>query len=208
MIDFNAFNALNALNENVKNLLIKDMELKKKYSLEVWSILQEAYSSIGGLKGSGFNSVDDMIENIPFWKLIMKDSIVHGVVMYKDSGGRKAVALGALKGSSYGITMIKSIFKDTFKVSFGELSKAALNMALKSVPYHIVRQLIHTPESAEKILGKETTPIKDIPKDEWPSDAIVTIKKFPWLLDYGYLRILKGKPYFKVLIGKEGLQIK
>ena len=37
---------------------------KEKYVDEVWDMLQTAYSSIGGIKGSGFESKEDMIKKI------------------------------------------------------------------------------------------------------------------------------------------------
>ena len=196
------------LAENFKNLLIKDVDKRNQYAQEVWDVLQSSYSDIGGIKGSGFESVDSMVKNSPFWKLIVKASIVHGVIMYKDSGGRKSVALGVLKGSSYGIKMLRSVLKNDLKVSYGELSKAALGMMLKINDKQVILPFIHTPEESSIIIKKDTTPIKDIPKVNWPADAVVTIEKYPFLIDYGYVRTLKGKDYFKVLIGKEGLHIR
>ena len=62
MVSFKEF-----LNESYKN--ITDHSEKEKYAEEVFNLLQRAYAKIGGLKGNGFQSPEDMIEKIPFWKL-------------------------------------------------------------------------------------------------------------------------------------------
>lgn len=64
MVSFKEF----LLNESYKNLTSK--EEKEKYAKEVYSLLQSAYSKIGGLKGNGFQSKEDMIEKIPFWNFL------------------------------------------------------------------------------------------------------------------------------------------
>lgn len=88
------------VNESIQNLFTNDKKEKAKYADQVWAILQDAYHSQGGLAGSGFKSKEDMIENIPFWKMDIVDGEVLVVVMYKfkneaDNGYlRKLVALG------------------------------------------------------------------------------------------------------------------
>lgn len=39
-------------------------------------------------------SPDDMVKNIPFWKLYTKNDKVIMALLYKDKNGRKIVALG------------------------------------------------------------------------------------------------------------------
>lgn len=51
--------------------LFKEQE-KEKYVDEVWDLIQTSYKPIGGIHGSGFKSKDDMIKNIPFWKLVKR----------------------------------------------------------------------------------------------------------------------------------------
>jgi hypothetical protein len=48
------------INESVKNLFVDDVSTRRKYSKQVWKILQDAYAPIGGIKGSGFNSIEDI----------------------------------------------------------------------------------------------------------------------------------------------------
>lgn len=84
---------ISELNENYKNFIL-NKDMKEKYKNEVWDLIQDSYSAIGGIKGSGFSSPDDMIENIPFWKVYTKNNKVLMVVLYKEKSGRKLVALG------------------------------------------------------------------------------------------------------------------
>ena len=81
------------LTERILN--ITSNEDKQKYGEQVYAILQKSYEKIGGLKGSGFTSVEDMINNIPFWKIVKKGDDVVAVHMYKDKSGRKMVACGS-----------------------------------------------------------------------------------------------------------------
>jgi hypothetical protein len=106
MISFSDF-----LVEHVENL--SSSEAKEKYVDEVWQILQDSYKYCGGIHGSGFKSKQDMIDNVPFWKLQKKGGKIVACVMYKDKGGRKMVALGS-DGSAEGKKAVKQfIFDDT-----------------------------------------------------------------------------------------------
>lgn len=51
------------LNESWQMLDADSVELKRKYVDQVWDIIQIAYKKIGGPKGTGFRSKEDMIEN-------------------------------------------------------------------------------------------------------------------------------------------------
>ena len=93
MISFKEY--YNLLFEGYVNLIGDgSIDQRQKYADQVWNILQQAYERMGGIKGSGFNSKEDMIQNIPFWKLFVRNGEVLVVMMYKDKNGRKGVALG------------------------------------------------------------------------------------------------------------------
>ena len=94
MVSFKEF----LLNESYKNLTSR--KEKEKYAEEVFSLLQSTYSKIGGLKGNGFQSKEDMIEKIPFWKLFIFQGRVIACSMYKDKQGRKRVAIGSIRDKS------------------------------------------------------------------------------------------------------------
>lgn len=183
------------------------LDVKLKYRDQVWDLLQTSYANIGGIKGSGFGSKEEMVVKLPMWKIIAKDGKVHAVVLYKDKGGRKSVAMGS-DGSDYAKKNIANFLQTDFKRSFGEKSKGALGSLLKAVPWNVLEPFVLKPKEAEKALGKPTVPVKGIDFKELPADAQITLKKNPELINYAYLRDLNGKPTFKVLIGTTGKTIR
>ncbi len=80
----------NYFTEGINNLFTKD---KKQEVVDiVWDLLQKSYAPIGGIKGSGFNSKEDMY-NIPFWKTVTVNNKIVAGIMYKDKDFRKTVAV-------------------------------------------------------------------------------------------------------------------
>jgi len=189
------------LSERFKNAVgDKDIELKRKYVDQVWDVLQKSYAEIGGIKGRGFSSKEDMIENIPMWKMAVQNEKVVAVIMYKDSNGRKSVAIGT-DGSEKGKERAADMVKNDLKRSYGEKSKAALGLLLKLYPTDVIEPFIKPIPEVEKLLGYEVTPIAKVPKNEWPDDAKYTLNKFPYLIKYGYLRELGDELHFKIMLG-------
>ena len=182
--------------------------IKEKYKDAVWQLLRKSYASIGGIKGSGFGSPDEMVAKIPFWKIATRSGKPVAVILYKDKQGRKSVAAGN-DGSEDAKYFINDIFKNEIYRSYGEKSKAALGKVMKTYPWDILKDYTRTPAEADKILnGKyKLTPIKSVPQAELPGDAQMTLTRYPELLDYGYLRDINGTPTFKVLIGTPGQNI-
>jgi hypothetical protein len=101
------------LNEKYLNLFTntKDVISRNEYKDEVYELLQKAYKDIGGIKGNGFNSADDMVKNMPFWKIAKVKGKIVAIILYKDKNGRKAVAM-ATDGSRDGILKLKDILKN------------------------------------------------------------------------------------------------
>lgn len=197
------------LNESFINALPKDEDLKLQYVDEVWNILQTQYQELGGLKGSGFKSKEDMIKNIPFWKMVRKGGIIHAVVMYKDSQGRKSVQMGVLKDSQYGKDKIKEIIQQDVKRAYTERSKGQLGLTMKTVPWDILKEFIIPIEEVKRIFkGEEIIKLSTVNKSEYPKDQVETLQKFPQLLEYGYLREIGGSFVFKVMLGTPDLGIK
>lgn len=187
--------------------LIGDDEKKAKYADEVWNLLQKSYAPIGGIKGSGFSSKQDMIDNIPFWKLGVKNGKVVAVIMYKDKGGRKSVAFGS-DGSDASVPVVRDIFKNDITRAYGEKSKAALGKLLKTIPWNVLKAYAIPPEKVERTLRKDVTPVKGLKDSEIPEDGQMTLKKYPELRDYAYLRDINGTPTFKVMFGTTGKGIR
>jgi len=191
--------------------LIGDDEGKEKYVDEVWDLLQKSYAPIGGIGGSGFKNKQDMIDNVPFWKLGVKNGKVVAVNLYKDKGGRKSVAFGS-DGSPASVPVVKDIIASDLSRSFGEKSKAMLGKLLKTVPWDVLEPFLMTPEQAAKANPKKVvTAITDLKPDDIPEDGKITLKKYPQLRKYAYTRQLGGRPgneeAFKVMLGTPGRKI-
>mgnify|MGYP007070229568 CR=1 FL=1 len=140
------------LNESYKNIF--DEENKKKYAQQVWDLLQVSYDKIGGLKGSGFSSINDMIKSFPMWKLNIINGKVILAALYKDKNGRKFCA-GGTDGSYEG----KSKFRDFIKAelslgrAWGEISGPLLRLCQKHYPELLNKTLIPA-EEIKKISRK------------------------------------------------------
>ena len=193
--------------ESFKNAIGPNDPLKTKYVDQVWSVLQGSYKAIGGIKGSGFESKESMIKNIPFWKMDICNGKVTAVTLYKDKGGRKSVAAGT-DGSVRGKTKIVDMMKNELQRSFGEKSKGALGLMLKLYPEDVIEPFITKPAQAEKILKKTVTPVAKMNIEDIPTDGQTMIQKYPFVKKYAYLRDLAGKPTFKVMLGTPGMKIK
>jgi hypothetical protein len=187
------------LQERYKNAFIDDKDMRLQYIDQVWDILQRSYASIGGIRGSGFAYKEDML-NLPMWKMAVDGDTVRVVIMYKDKGGRKSVALGT-DGSTRAPRYVRELFKQEFKRSYGEKSKAALGSVLKAVPWDALKAFVLTPDEASKQLGKAVVPVASMLDKDIPADGKATLNKFPELRDYAYLRDIGGTMTFKVLLG-------
>ena len=199
------------ISETFVNLIGDDQD-KEKYVDEVWDILQKSYKPIGGIGGTGFKNKQDMIDNIPFWKLGVKNGKVVAVNLYKDKGGRKSVAFGT-DGSPASAPIVKEIVAADLKRSFGEKSKAMLGKLMKTVPWDVLEPFLMTPEQAAKANPKKVvTAVSDLKPDEIPDDGKLTLKKYPQLRKYAYTRQLGARPgdeeAFKVMMGTPGLKVR
>lgn len=206
MISFRQYLNEQMLTERFVNLIGDDAG-KEKYVDAVWDLLQYSYKDIGGIKGSGFNSPEDMIKNIPFWKVATSGGRVVAVSMYKDKGGRKVAAVGT-DGSKEGKAKIVDMMGNELERSFGEKSKGALGLMMKLIPWSVLEYFVMTPEQAARAFNKDVTPITDLNPNDVPADGVQTLRKYPQLKPYAYVRELAGKPAFKVAIGTPGLRIR
>lgn len=176
---------------------------KQKWADRVWDMLQAAYDDIGGIKGSGFSDKEDMIDNIPFWKIFHRGEKLIAVVLYKDTNGRKLVALGTDK-SSAAKNILSNIFKEALNVSYGEYSGKLLSTIVKSVSYEGLEPFLLDPIYVAKLLDKQIYP--PIAANLNAMDA-ETYNKFPRLHKYFYMRDFAGKSYLKICLGTPHLII-
>ena len=176
------------LTEKYKNLLNKDKDLKYKYANEVYNMLQKSYKKIGGIKGSGFKSPQDMVINIPFWKLAFTKGELVAVIMYKDKGtGRKLVAIGS-DGTQKGKKKLKEMFKHEFERSFMEVSGPLLKWLQKNFPDLVNKY---------KIDARKTFELLPMAHIELDNDS-------PWF----YHRLIGGDSHEKILLGSPYKTIK
>lgn len=177
---------------------------KKKYAEDVYNLLQSSYASIGGMKGNGFTSPEDMVKSIPFWKIATYDGIPKAVIMYKDKNGRKAVAVGS-DGSEIAAKFVNDIYSNEISRAYGEKSKSSLGKLMKTIPWPVLEPFMYSPENAGNVIGKDVTSVNDV--DDLPDDAVFTLQKYPQLQQYGYLRNINGTPTFKIMVGSHGKSI-
>jgi len=163
------------LNEKILNL--KDEKEKEKYAKIVYDLLQKAYAKIGGIKGSGFESPEDMIKKIKLWKIYRKDGKIIAGLMYKDKGFRKRVAIFT-DGTKEGKQALKIMLRDDFERSVVEVSGPSLKFIKRNFPDLFEKYKIPCKE-AEKIL-KEKLDCED---------------------EYFYVRDINGNKLRKILLG-------
>ncbi len=185
------------LNERFINAL--DVKTKKLYVDEVWDILQKSYAPIGGIKGDGFSSKEDMINNIPFWKLAKKDNKIIAASLYKDTNGRKRIASGT-DGTAEGKQAFVQISKDDLNQerAYSEVSGPSLSFIKKRFTGDLTKYLVK-PQDAAKILGKEITyPVPSSDKE---------LELHPEFKDYFYQRNIGGHTHTKLMLGTSGKKI-
>lgn len=190
------FMFISELNENYKNFIL-NKDMKEKYKNEVWDLIQDSYSAIGGIKGSGFSSPDDMIANIPFWKVYTKNNKVLMVVLYKEKSGRKLVAL-EIDGSPLSKAMLTKVIIQSPKNSFMELQSNLLSFAYKNIGHDIFTKFVISKEEIQKLLNK---PVEDVDIDKLDRNDIKTYQKFPQLYEYFYMRNINGEKKLKIALG-------
>lgn len=194
------------LTERYVNLFLNDPR-RDQYRDEVWRILQSTYEPIGGIKGSGFSSPDDMVQTLPMWKVARKNGRVVAAMMYKDKGGRKVVASGS-DGSPQGLQALADMAPQEAHRAYGEKSKKALGFFLKNVPN--AQDLMVPFERAQQTSQDQLISVRD----EWPElepeehqSTQYALERWPYLRDYGYFREIGGHWHFKVMFGTPGLTI-
>lgn len=186
------------LNETYINL-IGDDPRKREYADEVYAMLQQAYAPIGGIKGSGFESPQDMIENIPFWKLIRRNGRIVAGTMYKDRGGRKAVA-SFTDGKKTSRDDYADMVKDEGTRAYKEVSDRALGFLIKLIGVDGVEQQAIEPSEAEQILGKKL--YYPVPNDD------PHVKRQPTLAKFFYQRYIGKDKHTKIMLGTPGKTIR
>lgn len=181
------------ISERFLNLFYADISERERYAEDVFELLQDSYSYIGGIKGSGFESAEDMIERIPLWKLVRLNDKIVAAALYKDKEGRKRVAV-ASDGTPEAKKKLAEIVKDDMEQtrSYGEISGGSIGFSKRQVDNF--EQFVITPEEVAKIINNEEIryPVsKDDPE----------VIKHPELADYFYQRNIGGEWKTKIMTG-------
>lgn len=169
------------LNERISNLFKSDQIDKELYAEDVWNILQNSYRKIGGIQGNGFKSIDDMIKNIPMWKIFRRGGDIKVVMMYKDKQGRKRVAIGT-DGTLEAKQMLAKMIQDEYKTgrAFGEVSDNSLRFIQKQFTEDEFKKFVIPVDTVKQLL---------------PKDEIVDID------GYFYKREIGGEWHTKLMLG-------
>jgi hypothetical protein len=184
------------LNEKYLNLFTntKDVISRNEYKDEVYELLQKAYKDIGGIKGNGFNSADDMVKNMPFWKIAKVKGKIVAIILYKDKNGRKAVAM-ATDGSRDGILKLKDILKNELSRSYMEASSNALRFAIKFLGVELLKKYAISIDDVKQLLHD----------DEILEGSEKYKTDYPDLADYFYSRKIGSSIETKIMIGTPNL---
>jgi hypothetical protein len=193
------------LNERYINLIDNDEE-KVYYIDVVWDLIQRSYAPIGGIQGNGFKSKEDMIKNIPFWKLLKKDGKVIAVFLYKEKGGRKRVATGT-DGSQTAKDMLSDFYKKEFSRSYSEVSGASWGTIKRNFPEDELLAMVKTVDEVKQIVGKKDKiiPLKDF---DHTLDKDFRFKSTDKFLPYYYARQIGNEFHVKIMLGVDKQYIK
>lgn len=169
------------ITERFNNLF--SAEQKQPFAQKVWNLLQVAYAPIGGLKGSGFASVDDMVQNIPMWKVATRNGEIKTAILYKDRNGRKVIAM-ATDRSPGSKSLLLNMLKHEFQRSYAELSGPALAFVKRNLPELVAQYAIPAKQVAAIAAknGKQITPVDE----------------------FEYVRDINGHQVQKMMIGTIG----
>lgn len=189
------------LQERFINLFPGDPR-RQQHAAEIHGMLQKAYAKIGGIQGSGFRSPEDMDKNIPMWKIHRQGGKIRGVVLYKDTNGRKSVAT-ATDGSEEGKKGVAQIYRDDVvrDRAYGERSASALSFTKKVVGAEHLKKHIIPYEHVQKTLGGDTE-IRRPPADD------PEIQRHPEFAEHFYQRKIGDHWHTKLMFGTPGKSLK
>lgn len=187
---------MTTLNEGYHNLFSE--QDKEQHKQHVYDLVQSAYALLGCLKRSGFGSPDEMVKELPMWKLATHQGKLVAASLYKDTNGRKRVA-SATDGSPEGKAKLADIMKSdlTQNRAYSEVSKESLKFHIKQLGQHLEQFMVH-PDHVSEILGKPVSK---------NTDASYLSNYPEWTHKYFYTREIGGNQEHKVMLGTPGKNI-
>jgi len=145
------------INETIANLWgYKEI---KPYADDIFGKLQKAYEKVGGIKGSGFSTPDEMAKKMKLIKITKRDSVITAGLIYKDKDFRKRVAIFT-DGTTLGKSDLRNMLKADFERTVMEVSHASLRYIEKEFPQEVKKYAIKT-DQVEKMLSKPIEIIDD-----------------------------------------------
>lgn len=173
---------------------------KEPFASEVFEILNRSYAKIGGITGNGFRSPEDMIQNIPMWKLVRKNGEIVAAALYKDKNGRKGVAFGT-NGTAEGKKAAKMLVKDSMTQNreWKEVSGAAWGFALKTLGMKEMKRKV-IPIEKVKLLLPDDEIIPALGKDP-------EIRSDDPFREHYYMRKIGGEFHTKIAVGTPRISI-
>lgn len=187
------FSEFRGIVEGFQNFLQNDVAKKQQHAKEVHAMLKKSYEPVGGLAGSEFETPESMVHGIPMWKVHKKDGKITSVAMYKDSDGRKRVAVGS-NGEESGKKSAGEIVSNDLKRNraFMEVSKKSLSFLKKNVD---IGQHVRSYDDALAYHAKRGTTISK------PASNDPELLRHPEFKDHFYVRDINGHPHTKLMLG-------
>jgi hypothetical protein len=187
-----------------------NIEAKKKHALAVFLLLEKSYKFCGGIQlGNGFQNPEDMVKNIPVWRLSFKGDKLISVMMFKQKFCKlKMVAYAPFSDIDPAIR--KSDLSYMLNNSYAELSGKLLSITLKEIKSDWQKYVVKTPE---KVLKKELIPLsKYLETEKLPFNSEGMYRKlnreYPELLQYCYLRKIGNEFKLKLLFAPKLLPMR
>lgn len=198
-IEILTFTQYRELSESFHNFLPSHQDKKHAHAQEVFDLVQNSYADQGGIHGTGFASPDDMVQNLPMWKLSKRDGKVNAAALYKDSYGRKRVAIST-DGTPEGRKAAGDIVMNDLKQQRAhlEVSGKSLSFLKKLMP---ISDHLYTFDSAQKFHAGRGETI------DRPSDTDPEVLRHPDLKDNLYTRKIGSHKHTKVMLGQIGNKI-
>lgn len=190
------------MNVIVKVFRTINQKEKTQYANAVYNLLEDAYSSCGGINlASGFKNADDMIMNIPVWRLTFNNNELISVMLFKVKSNKlKMVAYAPLNDIDPKIR--KSDLQFMLNNSYAELSGKLLAITLKEIK---TTWKAFVSKSPKQTLKKEIIALsvyletKTLPENS--EGMYWKLKKdYPELLEYCYLRKIGNEFKLKILV--------
>ena len=132
------------------------------------------------MKGSGFKSIEDMVNNIKLWELAKDNSKIVAGILYKDKHNIRKVVAIFTDGTKEGKEKFKNMIKDDFERTSIEVSHDLLKYIQRNFP-SLVKKYAIPSDKVSDILGKD---IKIIDK-------------------YRYERDINGTKIIKMMLGTQ-----